>query len=319
MPPLRGGIDKVLPGVFEGAIGVVVEIDAAKGVLHHVFHYPVGGEDLGGGRDVFGFGLVAALEGGKDLVFALRDIELIEPSNQLRLTVVVVGDEAGVIEHVDEAILGQNVIGQEQSGVIGDATETGFEDGRELTQGSDEDGELLSGEVVIIDDGTEAGAVGIGHRGQQATTGVGDDQRDADIIALELQGRSHQAIVLQNADGHEAVEPGVGRFFIDIADATDTDTVTEALPARIESGVVDDLPFEEGTTLDRLRLVFGFDIAFGIEAEHGELIDDALLQDGAGGGGEAFDITGVHLYRLVLPEAALRLHRVNIVAPLRGC
>ena len=33
-----------------------------------------------------------------------------------------------------EAILGQNVIGQEQSRVVGDATETGFEDGRELTQ-----------------------------------------------------------------------------------------------------------------------------------------------------------------------------------------
>ena len=140
MPPLRGGpfdrlrgLDKVLPGVFEGAVGVVVEIDAAKGVLHHVLHNPVGREDLGGRWDVFGFGFVAALEGGKDLVFALRDIELIEPANQLRLTVVVVGDEAGVIEHVDEAILGQNVIRQEQSGVVGDATETGFEDGRELT------------------------------------------------------------------------------------------------------------------------------------------------------------------------------------------
>ena len=95
---------------------------------------------------------------------------------------------------------------------------------------------------------------------------------------------------MKDADGHEAVEPGVGRFLIDIADATNADTMAQALPARIEGRVVDDLSFEKDTTLDGLRLVFGFNIAFGIEAEHGELIDDALLQDGAGGGGEAFEV-----------------------------
>ena len=76
-------------------VGVVVEIDAPYGVLHHVLHNPVGRENLSGGRNLVSLEFALL---GKHLVLALGDIELVEPADEFGRTVVGIGDEVCVVD-----------------------------------------------------------------------------------------------------------------------------------------------------------------------------------------------------------------------------
>ena len=151
---------QVFEDVAHEAVGIVVEIDAAEGVLHHVFHNPVGREDLRGRRDLVSFSFLAILKGGKDLVFLLRDIELIEPANQFGVAVIVSIDVCGVVEQVDEIAIDEDVVWQEQFGVAGDASETSLQDGMVVAEGGDEDLELLEDAGIIAKDFVELLSVG---------------------------------------------------------------------------------------------------------------------------------------------------------------
>ena len=53
------------------------------------------GEELGGGGDLVGAGLLVLLEPGEDLVLPLRDVELVEPADDLDVLADVLG------EHLD--------------------------------------------------------------------------------------------------------------------------------------------------------------------------------------------------------------------------
>lgn len=72
-------VDVVFPGVVELGFWVVLGPEAAYGVLDQIPHDPVGSEELGGGGNLVGSGLLGFLEAGHDLVFAFGDIELVEP------------------------------------------------------------------------------------------------------------------------------------------------------------------------------------------------------------------------------------------------
>ena len=58
--------------LFEFRVGIVVQIDAPHGVLHHILHNPVGREYLCGGRNLVRLELSLL---GKHLVFLLGDID----------------------------------------------------------------------------------------------------------------------------------------------------------------------------------------------------------------------------------------------------
>ncbi len=74
-------LHEILPLLLKpGLVGVVVKIDSAHGVLHHVLHDPVRGENLSGGRDLVSLELALL---GEHLVLALGDIELVQPADQL--------------------------------------------------------------------------------------------------------------------------------------------------------------------------------------------------------------------------------------------
>ena len=67
-------------GLGQGGIGIGLHPIAAHRVLHQILHYPVGGKELGGGRDILGFDHLA-----DDFIFFVTDIELIEPADHLDL------------------------------------------------------------------------------------------------------------------------------------------------------------------------------------------------------------------------------------------
>ena len=195
---------------------MVVEVDAASGVLHHVFHNPVGREDLSGRWDLVSFSFVAVLEGSEDFVFLLRDIELIEPANQFGLAVVVISEIVGIVEQVDEIAIDEDVVWQEQFGVASDAAETSLQDGMVVAIGCDKDLELLEESGVVINDFIKLLAVG-GHKEIVfATTRIVDDARHLDSRVVVFDDRLNDAVLLKDAQSHKTVEPGVGGFLTDI-------------------------------------------------------------------------------------------------------
>lgn len=84
---------------------------AAYGVLYQVLHYPVGGEQLGGGGDVFAFDDFA-----HHLVFLFGDIELVEPADDLYVLPVVFRDRSD--QFTDEGVGFGEVVWQQQFGGI---------------------------------------------------------------------------------------------------------------------------------------------------------------------------------------------------------
>ena len=78
-------------------------------------------EELGGGGDLVGAGLLVLLEPGEDLVLPLRDVELVEPADDLDVLADVLG------QHLDRAVehrvVGEQVGRDEQLGEVALALE----------------------------------------------------------------------------------------------------------------------------------------------------------------------------------------------------
>ena len=81
----RAGLDVVLPRLVQLAVGVGLRPQPAHRVLHEVAHDPVRREQLGGGGNLVLAGLVVLLESFHHLVFAFRDIELVQPADDLHV------------------------------------------------------------------------------------------------------------------------------------------------------------------------------------------------------------------------------------------
>ena len=75
-------LDVVVHLLAQPGAGAVEHPEPAEGVLDEVADDPVRGEELGDGGDVLrGHGALA----GEDLVLPLRDVELVEPADDLDL------------------------------------------------------------------------------------------------------------------------------------------------------------------------------------------------------------------------------------------
>ena len=70
-------INQILPVLRQITTGVVIQVNATKGVLDHVFHNPVRRKYLGCGRDILGFGLFLVLKAGKHLILLFGYVELV--------------------------------------------------------------------------------------------------------------------------------------------------------------------------------------------------------------------------------------------------
>ena len=110
-------VDVVFPGVVELGFWVVLGPEAAYGVLDQIPHDPVGSEELGGGGNLVGSGLLGFLEAGHDLVFAFGDIELVEPADNLDVALIALAHAVGHAHHFDglaqHGILGKQVGGHQ--------------------------------------------------------------------------------------------------------------------------------------------------------------------------------------------------------------
>ena len=84
---LLGGLDVVLHLPFERGLGIGRQPLRPQRVLHHVLHDPVGREQLGRRRNVFRLHHLA-----DHLVLLLRDVELVEPADDLDVFAVLIGD-----------------------------------------------------------------------------------------------------------------------------------------------------------------------------------------------------------------------------------
>ena len=273
-------------------VGVVVEIDAAHGVLHHVLHNPVGREDLCGGRNLVGFELALF---GKHLVLALGDIELVEPADEFGRTKILFGDKLRMVKQINKSSLGEDIGGKEQLGIVADAPETLIDDGILMAVGHNEQGKLLIGLAVIIKEfGELAHAVGI-HLRHTTLTCFADQERNEHILTLILQYRRSETILHQNADGHQAVEPSIGSLFCHFCHASFGDSMMQGLPLVVEilrHGVA----HKGGTTTLLLR--FLCDTAVGQKAQCRESVNNALHQYISSFGGEAFQSVRIHFIGL---------------------
>ena len=77
---LLGRLDVVFHLLFEGRVRIGRQPLRPQRVLDHVLDDPVGREELGGRRNVFRLHHLA-----DDLVFLLRDVELVDPADDLDL------------------------------------------------------------------------------------------------------------------------------------------------------------------------------------------------------------------------------------------
>jgi hypothetical protein len=95
--------------------------EASERVLDEIADDPVRGEELSGGGDLVGPGLLVLLEPGEDFVFALRDVELVEPADDLDVFADVFGEDLdGTVE---DGVVGEQVGRDEEFGVVAFALE----------------------------------------------------------------------------------------------------------------------------------------------------------------------------------------------------
>ena len=124
------------------------------------------GEELGDGGDVLGgHGALA----GHDLVLPLGDVELVEPAEDLDIgplpvAAVLVADLGA--EAVDDGVLGEEVIGQEQFGLVVEFLEEVRQQGVVETAGGEDEVAIdfalgVSGRQCPVEQAVEPGGISV--------------------------------------------------------------------------------------------------------------------------------------------------------------
>ena len=98
---------QILQLILYFTIRIVVYVDAPYSILHHVFHNPVGCKNLSG-RSYLVCIVLSLL--GKCFILTVRDIELVEPTDEFRTGILLVGDKLRMINHIHKATVRQNVL-----------------------------------------------------------------------------------------------------------------------------------------------------------------------------------------------------------------
>ena len=195
----------------------LVDKDTAKAVLHHVADNPVRGKQLGHGGDLV-LGDLAVL--GKGGVLRFGVVILVQPADDLHLTAffdveIILVDVMN--EAIDHAFLIHHRKVQQHLGVIACLLEEGR---KNLVQGiallDEEQAEQLIQRTLSFQ--PQNGLLLIRVEVQLSIKG-GRDQIRLHLAALRGQNADvgGQIVVdLHEADGNEAVEPGVGHLFQNI-------------------------------------------------------------------------------------------------------
>ena len=162
---------------------------------------------------------------GEDLVLLLRNVELIQPADDLDLFPVVLVD--GGDELADEGVRVQEVVGQEQLGFVADPLE---QERHRLVKsvalGDEEEavkfGVLVAGELEVDDDVLlEPGQI------DEMRLLQNFRRRLAGRIAQDAQTVIEVPVQLHEADGDEAVEPRVGERLHRLLEAVAADALLQ--------------------------------------------------------------------------------------------
>ena len=159
--------------------GAIEQPQAPEGVFDEVADDPVRGEELGDGGDVLGgHGALA----GHDLVLFFRDVELVEPAEDLNIgplpvAAVFVADLGA--EAVDDGVLSEEVIGQEQLGLVVEFLEEVRQEGVVETAGGEDEMAInfalrIRRRDAAIEEIIEPGGVGVGLQFLGQGSGAGE-------------------------------------------------------------------------------------------------------------------------------------------------
>ena len=161
-----------------------------------------------------------------------------------------------------------------------------------MTPGCNEDGKLLSNLGVIIEEFHESLAQLFLHLWNASLTGFIHDDRSACSISIR-QNWTAEIVLLQDADGAETVEPGVGSFLIHLVDTFLLNTVIEGHPLVVEALCLQ-LLIPESTALHKLWAMLFCYKAVLVEAKRSNLGSNTGFQYISCFGCEAFDSICVH-------------------------
>ncbi len=285
------GSDEIVHGVFKRRAGLVVQVDTPEGVLHHVFHYPVRREYLRCRRNVIRLHLLTFSQFPVYLVLALSVVELIEPAQQFRRLVVLVGDERRVVEHIQEAVTLQYVARQQQLRIVDSRSEAALDDRSGVAEGDDQQGELLVCLSRVANDAHKPQLLRLAHPGKPALSCLAHYVRNADVGVVEREGVACQAVLLQYENRHQAVEPRVSSFFVHSFKPALLDVAVKGSP-QIEERCLAHFSAEKGATLHQSWPVFR--LALRVEAQFCELFLYAFLYLRACLDGKSLKCAGVH-------------------------
>ena len=222
-----------------------------------------------------------------DLVLLLGDVELVEPADDLDLLPVGLGD--GGDQLADQGVGLQQAVRQQQLGLVVHRLE---QEGHRLVQGAALGEQQVPVQLLV------AGAVHL-----QRDDPLAVQPRQLDVLGL-LQDLRHRtirrvaqhaeaviqiAVQLHEADGGEAVEPGVGGGLHDLLEALLPDALDESL-ALAAHGLRVRLTLDE----DQLALLpVGLDLRGG-QSEGGGAAGDGGDEVAAGLGGVGLELVGLH-------------------------
>lgn len=139
-----------------------------------------------------------------------------------------------MVQHIHKTTFCQDIVWQKQFGVVGDTAKTLVDDRVVVAPGCNEDGKLLCHLGVVIKKFHESLAQFFLHLWDASLSGFIHDDRSACSISIR-QNRTAEIVLLQDSDGAEAVESGVGSFLIHLADTFLLNTVIEGHPLVVEA------------------------------------------------------------------------------------
>ncbi|CDD33287.1 unknown [Bacteroides sp. CAG:714] len=139
-----------------------------------------------------------------------------------------------MIEHVHKAAFCQNIIRKKQLGIVGHRTETLVDDGIIVTPGSNKQSKLFGYLRIIVQQFHDAPAKLFFHRGKMPLACFVHNNRCTCGIGI-LEYRRTEIVLLQDTDGTQTVEPGIGSFFVHFIDTFLLYTIEEGYPLIVKS------------------------------------------------------------------------------------
>ena len=211
---LLGFVQIILPARLQLVVRMALQPQPAQGVLHHIADDPVRREKLRRGGDIFLGDLDVLFQVGEHLILRLRVVILVQPADDLHLIrPVLLGDHGDHLLH--DAAFPEKVVREEKLGVVGNPLEHPRQDAGERVA-LDDDHVLEQGVVIVgvlqIIDLLHVQAV------QLHVDGLGQNLRlEAVLVIREHTDAAGQiAVDLHEAQGGEAVEPGIGDLLHDL-------------------------------------------------------------------------------------------------------